>query len=176
MHEFEVAAAFHQRLMEIFENWERIDWRQSRKQNVQSLSNNEHEYILVLSIEINQIITKYYCIRVSSRIKKIWTEELRFDSCDSIFPLIPRRFFFFSFTFDEEVVSAIEEENVNTTSERRRINRGENVPIEGKVGIKAVPGQRGGNGVAAFWNAAGKSALLGEEGWRSNFDRVTTAI
>lgn len=140
----------------------------------ESLSNNEHEYILVLSIEINQIITKYYCIRVSSRIKKM--EELRFDSCDSIFPLIPRRFFFFSFTFDEEVVSAIEEENVNTTSERRRINRGENVPIEGKVGIKAVPGQRGGNGVAAFWNAAGKSALLGEEGWRSNFDRVTTAI
>lgn len=164
-----------QRFIEIDGNtrefWERIDCRRSRKQNNPWVTISTIANILVLSIEVNQIITNYCYIRVSSRIKKVSTEELRFELPS--FHSFNEDFFLFR----SLSLCAIEEENVNTTSERRRINRGEKCSHwREAVGIKTVSGQRGGNSVAAFWNAAGKSALLGEEGWRSNFDRVTTAI
>lgn len=168
-----------QRFIEIDGNtrefWERIDCRRSRKQNNPWVTISTIANFLVLSIEVNQIIANYCYIRVSSRIKKVSTEELRFELPS--FHSFNEDFFLFR-SLSMKRLCAIEEENVNTTSERRRINRGGEKCSHWReaVGIKTVPGQREGNGVAAFWNAAGKSALLGEEGWRSNFDRVTTAI
>lgn len=123
-----------QRFIEIDGNtrefWERIDCRRSRKQNNPWVTISTIANILVLSIEVNQIITNYCYIRVSSRIKKVSTEELRFELPS--FHSFNEDFFLFR-SLSMKRLCAIEEENVNTTSERRRINRGgKNVRIEGK--------------------------------------------